>query len=171
MSYGSAGTGTTPHLDMEVIFTAISKVNITHVPYGPAQAVAAVVGNQVPVASTSLPPAVPHVNAGRVRPVAVTTARRSRILPNVPTVAESGFPGFADHNWFSFFVPASTPAPIVSKLNAEINRILQLADVKERLDTLSLDFTPNTPAQFAATLKAEVAQYAKMVKESGTKAD
>lgn len=171
MSYGSAGTGTTPHLDMELIFKAMSKVDITHVPYGPAQAVAAVIGNQVPIASTSLPPAVPHVNAGRVRPIAVTTAKRSRILPNVPTVAESGFPGFEDHNWFSFFVPAGTPPAVVTRLNAEINRILQLPDVKERLDALSLEFTPNSSAQFAATLKSEVAQYAKMIKESGTKAD
>jgi tripartite-type tricarboxylate transporter receptor subunit TctC len=93
VSYGSSGTGTTPHLDAELIFKALSKVDITHVPYGPAQAVTAVVGNQVPIASTSMPPAVPHVKANRVRPIAVTTAKRSAILPNVPTVAESGFAG------------------------------------------------------------------------------
>lgn len=170
-SYGSSGTGTTPHLDAELIFKAMSKVDITHVPYGPAQAVAAVVGNQVPIASTSMPPAVPHVKANRVRPIAVTTAKRSAILPIVPTVAESGFPGFDDHTWFSFFAPAGTPAAIVAKLNTEINRVMQLPDVKERLNVLSLEFTPNTSAQFSALLKAEIERYAKMVKQSGAKAD
>lgn len=173
-SYGSSGTGTTPHLDAELIFRAMAKIDITHVPYGPAQAVTAVVGNQVPIASTSMPPAVPHVKANRVRPIVVTTAKRSAILPGVPTVAESGVPGtagFDDHTWFSFFAPAGTPAAIVNKLNSEINRIMQLADVKERLDALSLEYTPNTPAQFAAAIKKEIPRYAEMVKQSGAKAD
>ncbi len=170
-SYGSSGTGTTPHLDAELIFKALSKVDITHVPYGPAQAVTAVVGNQVPIAFTSMPPAVPHVKAHRVRPIAVTTAKRSALLPEVPTVAESGFVGFADHTWFSFFAPAGTPPAIVAKLNAEINRVMQLPDVKERLAALSLEFTPNTSAQFAAVIQQEIARYAQMVKQSGAKAD
>lgn len=171
MSYASSGTGTTPHLDMEILFRSMRKVDITHVPYGPAQAVTAVLGNQVPVASTSMPPAVPHVKANRIRPIAVTSAKRSPILPDVPTVGESGFPGFADYTWFSFFAPAGTPPAIVKRLNAEITRILQLPDVKERLDAQSLVFTPNTPEQFAATLKAEVAMYAKMIREANVKAE
>ena len=171
VSYASSGTGTTPHLDAELIFKALSKVDISHVPYGPAQAVAALVGNQVPIAATSMPPAVPHVKANRVRPIAVTTAKRSGILPNVPTVAESGFAGFADHTWFSFFAPAGIPPAIVAKLNSEINRVMQLPDVKERLDALSLEFTPNSPAQFAATIREEIPRYAQMVKQSGAKAD
>ena len=171
MSYASSGTGTTPHLDMEMLFRSLARVDITHVPYAPATAVTAVAGNQVPVGSTSVPPAVPHLQSGRVRPIAVTTAARSRILPNVPTVAESGFPGFDDHTWFSFFAIAGTPPTIVNRLNQEISRILQLPDVKERLDAQSLVFTPNTPAQFSAALKTEVARYAKMVKESGARAD
>ena len=171
MSYASSGTGTTPHLDMEMIFRSLAKVDITHVPYAPATAVAAVAGNQVPVGSTSMPPAVPHLQADRIRPIAVTTAARSPILPNVPTVAESGFPGFDDHTWFSFFAPAGTPTAIVNRLNKEINRILQLPDIKTRLDAQSLVFAPNTPQQFAAALKVEVARYAKMVKESGARAD
>jgi tripartite-type tricarboxylate transporter receptor subunit TctC len=171
MSYASSGTGTTPHLDMELLFRSMSKINITHVPYGPAQAVTAVVGNQVPVASTSMPPAVPHVKAGRVRPLAVTSAKRSGVLPDVPTVGESGFAGFADYTWFSFFAPAGTPAAIVNQLNREISRILQLPDVKEKLAAQSLEFTPNSPAEFAATLKAEVDKYAVMVKQSGARVD
>jgi tripartite-type tricarboxylate transporter receptor subunit TctC len=171
MSYASSGTGTTPHLDMELLFRSMLKIDITHVPYGPAQAVAAVVGNQVPVASTSMPPAVPHVKAGRVRPLAVTSAKRSGVLPDVPTIAESGFAGFEDYTWFSFFAPAGVPPAIINQLNREMNRILQLPDVKERLASLSLEFTPNSPAEFAATLKAEVEKYAKMVKQSGAKVD
>lgn len=171
MSYASSGTGTTPHLDMELLFRSMSKIDITHVPYGPAQAVAAVVGNQVPVASTSMPPAVPHVKAGRVRPLAVTSAKRSGVLPDVPTVAESGFAGFADYTWFSFFALAGTPAAIVNQLNREISRILQLPDVKEKLAAQSLEFTPNSPADFAATLRAEVDKYALMVKQSGARVD
>ena len=171
MNYGSSGTGTTPHLDMELLFRTLAKVDITHVPYSPAAAVNAVVANQVPIASTSMPPAVPYVKAARLRPIAVTTAKRSAVLPETPTVAESGFPGFDDHTWFSFFAPAGTPAAIVNKLNAEITRILQLPDVKPRLDTLSLEFTPNTPADFAVRLRNEVQRYAKMVKDSGAKAD
>jgi tripartite-type tricarboxylate transporter receptor subunit TctC len=171
MSYASSGTGTTPHLDMEMIFKSLSRVDITHVPYAPATAAAAVVGNQVPIGCTSMPPAVPHLDSKRLKPIAVTTAARSPILPNVPTVAESGFPGFDDHTWFSFFAPAGTPAAVVTKLNKEINRILQHPDVKTRLDAQSLVFTPNTPQQFGAALKVEVARYAKMVKESGARAD
>ena len=171
MSYASSGTGTTPHLDMEMLFRSLSKTDITHVPYAPATAVTAVAGNQVPIGCTSMPPAVPHVQSGRVRPIAVTTIARSPILPNVPTVAESGFAGFDDHTWFSFFAPAGTPPAIVGRLNKEITRILQLPDVKERLDAQSLVFAPNTPQQFAATLRAEVKRYAVMVKESGARAD
>lgn len=171
MSYASSGTGTTPHLDMEMLFRSLSKVDITHVPYGPATAVTAVAGNQVPIGSTSMPPAVPHLQAGRVKPIAVTTIKRSPILPNVATVAESGFPGFDDYTWFSVFTMAGTPPAVVNKINREFGRILQLPDIKERLDAQSLVFTPNTPQQFAATLKAEVARYAKMVKESGARAD
>lgn len=171
MSYTSSGTGTTPHLNMEQLFKAHSKVQITHVPMGPPQAVAAVVGNQVPISATSMPPAVPHIKAGRVRPIVVTSAARSSILPDVPTVAESGFPGFSDYTWFSFFAPVGTPPAIVNNLNAEINRILQLPESKVRLDALSLEFTRNSSAEFAAALKAEVAKYAKMVKESGAKAE
>ncbi|MCL6567253.1 MAG: tripartite tricarboxylate transporter substrate binding protein [Acidobacteriia bacterium] len=171
LSYASSGTGTTPHLDMEMIFRSLAKVDITHVPYTPPTAAAAVAGNHVPVGCTTVPPAVPHLQAGRLRAIAVTTAKRSPLLPEVATVAESGFPGFDDHTWFSFFAPAGTPRAIVERLNKEINRILQLPEVKTRLDALSLVFTPNTPQEFAAALKVEVARYAKMVKESGARVD
>lgn len=171
LSYASSGTGTTTHLGMELLFRNLNKIEITHVPYGPAQAVNAVVGGQVPIGSTSMPPAVPLIKAGRIRGLAVTSARRSAALPDIPTVAEQGFPGFADYTWFSFFAPAGTPFAIVRKLNGEINRVLDLPDVREKLAQLSLDVTPNTPEQFASTLQTEVAKYAKVVKDSGARAD
>ena len=171
LNYGSSGTGTTPHLDMEMIFRSLAKVDVTHVPYTPPTAAAAIAGNQVPVGCTTIPPAVPHLDAKRVKPIAVSTIKRSPLLPSVPTVAESGFPGFDDHTWFSFFAPAGTPPAVVNRLNKEMNRILQLPDIKGKLDAQSLVFQPNTPQQFAAAIKLEVARYAKMVKESGARVD
>ena len=170
LSYASSGTGTTTHLAMALLKT-LAKVDIQHVPYSPATAVTAVVGGQVPIGSTSMPPAVPLIKGNRIRGLAVTSAKRSPALPEIPTVAEQGFPGFADYTWFAFFAPSGTPLPIVNKLNAGIQRALQAPDVKERLAGLSFDVTPNTAAEFATTLKAEVAQYAKVVKASGAKAD
>ncbi len=170
LSYGSSGTGTTPHLDME-LFKTLAKIEITHVPYSPAAAAAAVVSNQVPVGSTSMPPAVPFVKSGRLRAIAVTTAKRSAVLPDVPTVAESGFPGFDDYTWFSVFAPTGVSAAIVNQVNRDFTRALQSPAAKERLSALSLEFTPNTPGEFAARLKSEVAKYAQMVKQSGARVD
>ncbi len=167
LSYASSGAGTSPHLNMEQIFRVRNRIDITHVPMGPPQAVNAVAGLQVPIAATAMATAVPTVKSGRIRAVAVTSKGRSAILPDVLTVAEQGFPGFQDHTWFSFFAPAGAPPAIVAKLNAEINRILRQPESKTRLDTLSLEFVPKTPAEFAASLKAEVAGYARMVKDAG----
>lgn len=171
LSYGSSGTGTTPHLDMELLFKTLAKVDITHVPYSPAAAASAVVGNQVPVGSTSMPPAVPFVKSNRLRAIAVTTAKRSAVLPEVPTVAESGFAGFDDYTWFSVFAPVGIPAAVVNQVNRDFTRALQSPAAKERLAALSLEFFPNTPAEFAARLKTEVAKYAQIVKQSGARVD
>jgi tripartite-type tricarboxylate transporter receptor subunit TctC len=171
LSYGSSGTGTTPHLDMELLFRTLAKVDITHVPYSPAAAATAVVANQVPVGSTSMPPAVPHVKSGRLRPIAVTTAKRSAVLPEVPTVAESGFPGFDDYTWFSVFAPAGIPAAVVNQVNRDFSAALQSPAAKQRLAALSLEFTPNTPAEFAKRLRSEVEKYAQIVKQSGARVD
>jgi tripartite-type tricarboxylate transporter receptor subunit TctC len=171
LSYGSSGTGTTPHLDMELLFKTLARVDITHVPYSPAAAATAVVSNQVPVGSTSMPPAVPFVKNGRLRPIAVTTAKRSAVLPDVPTVAESGFPGFDDYTWFSVFAPVGVPATVVNQINRDFSAALQSPQAKERLAALSLEFTPNTPAEFAKRLKAEVEKYAQIVKQSGARVD
>src|SRR6185369_11649965 len=151
LSYASSGIGTTTHLSMERIKMA-AKVDITHVPYQPAQAVGAAVAGHTQISSTSMPPAVSQVKSGRVRAIAVTSARRSPALPEVPTVNEQGFTGFDDLTWIGFFVPAGMPQDLVDRLNAEITRALAAPDVQERLAQLGLEWRPNTPGEFAAFL-------------------
>jgi tripartite-type tricarboxylate transporter receptor subunit TctC len=170
LSYASSGVGTTTHLSMERI-KSLTKVDITHVPYQPAQAVGAAIAGHTQISSTSLPPAVTHVRGGRVRPLAVTSAQRSPALPDVPTVNEQGFSGFDDLTWTGFFVPAGTPQDLVNRINSEVTRALASPDVKERLATLGLQWKPNSSGEFAAFLREEVQKWAKAVKDSGAKAD
>jgi tripartite-type tricarboxylate transporter receptor subunit TctC len=171
MSYASSGTGTTTHLAAEVLFRQLNKLDITHVPHTPAAAVTAVVGGQVPIGSTSMPPAVPLAQSGKIRALAVTSAQRAPALPDVPTVAELGFPGFADYTWVAFLAPAGTPAAVVKRLNEEINRSLTANDVRERMTGLALDATPMTPAEFDKVLRNDVERYAKVVRQLDLKAD
>jgi tripartite-type tricarboxylate transporter receptor subunit TctC len=170
LSYASSGIGTTTHLSMERLKMA-AKVDITHVPYQPAQAVGAAVAGHTQISSTSMPPAVPHVRGGRVRAIAVTSAQRSPALPDVPTLNELGFPGFDDLTWTAFFAPAGMPQDLVNRLNSEINRALSAPDVRERLNQLGLEWRSNTSGEFAAFLRDEVQKWAKAVKDSGAKAD
>jgi len=170
LSYASSGIGTTTHLSMERIKT-IAKVDITHVPYQPAQAVGAAVAGHTQISSTSLPPAIGHVNAGRVRAIAVTSAKRSPALPEVPTVNEQGFSGFDDLTWTAFFAPAGMPQDLVNRLSREIGRALAAAEVRERLAGVGLDWSANTPAEFSVFLRDEVKKWAQAVKDSGAKAD
>ena len=170
LSYASSGIGTTTHLTMERLKTA-AKVDITHVPYQPAAAVGAVVGGHTQISSTSMPPAVPQVKAGKVRAIAVTSAQRSPALPEVPTVNEQGYSGFDDLTWVGFFAPAGTPSAVVARLNAELNRAFAAPDVRDRFGQLGLEARVNSSAEFALFLRAEVAKWAKAVKDSGAKAD
>ena len=170
LSYASSGIGTTTHLSMERIKMA-TKVDITHVPYQPAQAVGAAVAGHTQISSTSLPPAVPQVKAGRVRAIAVTSAQRSPALPDVPTVNEQGFSGFDDLTWIGFFVPVGTPAGVVARLNAELGRAFEAPETRERLAQQGLEWKPNSPAEFATFLRGEIVKWARAVKESGAKAD
>jgi len=170
LSYASSGIGTTTHLSMERIKT-LAKIDITHVPYQPAQAVGAAVAGHTQISSTSMPPAVPQVRAGRVRAIAVTSARRSPALPDVPTVNEQGFSGFDDLTWTGVFAPAGMPQDLVNRLNAEINKALMAGEVQDKLAQLGLEWKTNTSGEFAAFLRSEVQKWSKAVKESGARAD
>jgi len=171
LDYGSSGIGTTTHLGMELLFRTLANVEIQHVPFGPAQAVTAVVGGQVPVGSTSLPPALPMVRDGRLRGIAVTSLRRDPALPDVPTVAEQGFPGFEALTWFALTAPQGTPAGIADRMNAEINRALTSPELRQRLDAAGFVPDPRSRADFASYLKEEVTKWAAVVRASGATAE
>ncbi len=172
LSYASPGPGTTPHLTAELLLRTIYGVDIVQVPYtSGAAAAAAVVAGQVPIGCLAMPSVVPHAKSGRLRGIAVTSAQRTPALPEVPTVAESGHPGYEDYTWVAFMAPRGTPRAIVAKLNAEIAKLLKEPVVSQRLAPLGFDYTPNTPAEFEDYLKREVAKWAKVVKDTGARVD
>jgi tripartite-type tricarboxylate transporter receptor subunit TctC len=170
LAYGSPGIGTAPHLSMERIKT-LAKIDITHVPYQPAQAVTALVGGETPVLSISLSIQLPQIKAGKIRPLAVTSVQRSAWLPDVPSVSEQGYKGSDELNWFGIFAPAATPNAVAARLNTEINRILQLPDIRDKLAQQGLDYRRNSLVEFSAFIKSEVPKLAKAVKESGAKVE
>jgi tripartite-type tricarboxylate transporter receptor subunit TctC len=171
LDYGSSGIGTTTHLGMELLFRRFIGVEVQHVPFGPAQAITAVVGGQVPIGSTSLPPALPMVREGKLRGIAVTSLQRDPALPDVPTVAEQGFPGFEALTWFAMVAPPGTPAAICDRMNAEVNQALGSTDLRSRLNAAGFVPDPRPRAGFAAYLGAEVAKWAEVVRASGAKAE
>ncbi|WP_426959169.1 tripartite tricarboxylate transporter substrate binding protein [Muricoccus radiodurans] len=171
LDYGSSGTGTTTHLGMELLFRSRAGAEMQHVPFGPAQAVTAVVAGQVPVGSTSLPPALPLVREGRIRPIAVTGLRRDPALPEVPTVAESGFPDFEALTWFALMAPPGTPAAVTERMNAEVNRALAAPEMRARLDAMGFLPAAMDRAGYGAYLRAEVAKWAEVVRTSGATAE
>jgi tripartite-type tricarboxylate transporter receptor subunit TctC len=170
-AYAHSGTGTTPHLGAELLFRTLARVQATPVAFGPAQAATAVVGNQAPIGSTSLPPALPLIREGRVRGIAVAGARRDPTLPDLPTVAEQGFPGFEASTWFGLFAPARTPAEGVQRLLAEVPRAMAAPDLVARLAALSLTDPGLVGEAAAAYARAEAARWAAVVRSSGATAD
>ncbi|MBL8360919.1 MAG: tripartite tricarboxylate transporter substrate binding protein [Rubrivivax sp.] len=171
LSYASSGNGTTTHLGAEWLFRALAKVDITHVPFQPAAATNAVVSGQVPIASTSMPPAVPFAKSGKVRPIAVMSTSRSPALPEVPTVAELDYPGFEANTWFGIFAPAKVAPEILDRLNAEIAKALAARPVAERFEALSLEAQPMDRPAMRRYVEGEVAKWGKLVKDIGAKAD
>ena len=169
-NYASSGIGTTTHLSMERLKSA-AKIDIVHVPYQPAAAINAVVAGHTQMASTSMPPAVPMIKAGRLKALAVTSANRSPLLPDVPSITEFGYKEFDDYTWFGFFAPAGTPASVIEKLNAALNRAMESSDVVEKFAQLGMSSSPNSATEFGSFLKAEVPKWAAVVKSSGAKAD
>jgi tripartite-type tricarboxylate transporter receptor subunit TctC len=146
---------------------------MTHIPYkgGSGQMVSDLLAGQVQLASMGLPPAMPYVKSGRLRVIAVTSAKRSPLLPQAPTVAETGLPGYEVNSWYGVFAPPALPKEIIAKINADIVTVLALADVKERLAGLGAEPQPMTPDDFGKFVRDDIAKWSKVVKESGAKID
>jgi tripartite-type tricarboxylate transporter receptor subunit TctC len=169
LTYASPGTGSSPHLSGE-LFKTMTGAPIVHVPYkGAAPAVNDLLGGQVTMSFDTVPSSAPHVKAGKLRALAVTSDKRIALFPDVPTVAESGVPGYESTTWFGLLAPAGTPREIVAKLNAEVVKALQTAQMKERFETQGAAPVGNTPAQFATVLRSDMAKWGKVIKDSGIK--
>jgi tripartite-type tricarboxylate transporter receptor subunit TctC len=165
LSYGSSGPGTLTHLAMEQLKQAAG-IDLVHVPYrGIGPAIADVLGGQTQALFPGLAAALPHIKAGKMRPLAVTGSRRHPLLPDVPTFQESGFEGFDGVQWYGIVGPAGIPAPIVVRLNTEINRMLGEADLRERLASEALEPMPMSPEQFAQYIRDDVARWSRLARE------
>ncbi len=170
LNYASLGNGTAAHLGMEML-KSDAGVDITHVPYkGSAPAVSDLLAGQVQMMVDGLPSALPHIKAGKLRAIALTSLRRAPSLPDLPTISET-YPGFYADAWSGLFSPRGTPQPVVDKLSAEVQRILKLPDVREKLVALGAEPVGSTQAEFTAHVKREIEKWAKVVKTSGAKVD
>ncbi|MDB5810081.1 MAG: hypothetical protein JWN94_2203 [Betaproteobacteria bacterium] len=171
LTYGSGGSGSPPHLTAE-LFKATAGVDMTHIPFkGSAPSVLALVGGQVDLSFSTVVIVLPQVQANRLRALAVTSPRRSKTMPEMPTLNEAGMPGFESQQWFGLFAPAALPAGILGSLNTEATRILALPELRERLAREGAEPGTLTPPEFAAFLQADFARWAKVVKQSSAKAE
>lgn len=171
LNYGSTGNGSAAHLIGE-LFKGTAGIDLVHVPYrGSAPAVTDLLSGQVQIMFATLPTVLPHVQAGKLRGLAITAGNRLLTLPDVPTLTEAGFPGLVADAWFGLFAPVGTPAAIVDRLNAETASGLQAPDARDSLAKLGFQLTSSTPAQFTDHVRAEVAKWAKVIKDSGAKVD
>ena len=165
LNYASAGAGSTTHLAMEMLKQAAA-IDIVHVPYkGNGPAGVATLGGQVQALFGSMPAVLPHAKSGKLRPIAVGTTKRSPALPEVPTVAESGFPGFEVSLWLGFFAPKGTPAPIVNRLQGDLTKIAQSPEMKEQFEKNGADPLTTTPAELVKLMKTELAKYSDVIKK------
>ena len=171
LSAGSSGIGATGHLAIE-LFNVMAGVKLVHVPYkGGGPAMTDLVGGQVQLIFATTASAGPQIKAGRIKGIAVTTAKRSALMPELPTIAEAGLAGFDANNWYGIVVPVRTPRAIIDQLNAEVTKVLGMPDVKATLFNQGLDPAPGTPEQFGAYIKSERIKWAKVIKASGAKAE
>jgi tripartite-type tricarboxylate transporter receptor subunit TctC len=172
LAFASPGAGTTPHLTAENLFHVRWKADITHVPFkGAGPAVAGLLGGQPPVGCVAGSGPMSNIKAGKLRALAVSSAKRLAQLPDVPTLDELGYPGMEDYTWVGLFVPAGTPRDIADKLNAAVLKAVQSPDLKQRLDALAFEVTAAPLDDTASTVKAEVAKWARVVRETGAKAE
>jgi len=167
LNYAGSGIGAVAHLAAE-LFKNDTATNIVHIAYkSAAPALTDLIAGQTQLMFATALSVQPHLQAKRLRPLAVTTPQRARAFPELPTVAEAGVPGFEATTWHGVLVPAGTPATIVGKLNAEINRLLQLPDVRERLGNLGAEIVGGTPKEFAEHIQREIPRWAKVIKAAG----
>jgi len=171
MNYGSGGAGTSNHLAGE-LFNIVTGAKLVHVPYkGVNLAMQGVLAGEIQLVFIGIPAALPHIKAGKLRALALVAPQRSPALPEVPTVAEAGLKDFEVTTWYGIMTPAGTPRPIVSRLNAELVKIMHTPDVKERLAGMATDPRTSTPEEFAAYLKQEIAKWGDVVRKANLKAD
>jgi tripartite-type tricarboxylate transporter receptor subunit TctC len=170
LNYGSTGNGTTGHLSGELLNDQ-AKIDLVHIPYRGATAVTDLLGGQIQLMFATIPSVIQHVRAGSLRAIAVTSRRRSPALPEIPTVAESGYPGFEASSWYGFVAPAGTPDPIIRKLHALIAGIVNIPEINEQLSSQGADPVGNTPEEFAQYMRRETDKWAKVVKASGIRID
>ncbi len=169
--YASGGNGTSQHLTAELM-KSMSGTYMLHIPYrGAGPAMTDLLGGQVDLMFDNLPTALPHIKAGKLRGLAVTSAVRSPLAPELPTMAESGVPGFELSTWFAFFAPAGTPREIVDKIAGDMRRVLAQPDMQQRLAAIGVDIKASTPDELAAFQRAELAKWGKIIKDSGAKVD
>jgi tripartite-type tricarboxylate transporter receptor subunit TctC len=169
VNYGSPGSGSTPHLAAEM-FARAAGITLTHVPYkGGAPAIADVLGGQLPLVAVNALEVLPHVKAGKLRVLATLSAERVATLPEAPTIAESGFPGFEASVWHAFIAPKGTPAAVVERLRAEVHKALADPEMKERLAGLGAVVSPTTPQELAALVRTEHERYGRVIREGNIK--
>ena len=171
VAFASPGNGSTPHMAVE-LFTHRAGVSLMHVPYrGGAPAITDVIGGQVPLVAVNALEALPHVKSGKLKVLAVLSPNRSPIFPEVPTIAESGFPGFEASVWYGFVAPAATPKPIIAKLHAEVQKALQTTEVRERMSAVGGEVLPGSAEMFTALIRSENQRYTKLVRDANIKPD
>jgi len=171
LNYATAGIGTSSHIGADYLLRVLAKLDAVHVPFkGGGPATIAVLGNQVEVLYGSMA-GLPHIQAGRMKPLGIASLKRIEALPDVPTVAEAGFPGFEERSWVGFFVPSGTPTAIVNRLNQEVNRALTSPDLVANIKLRGMQTHPGSPADFARHVRAEVEKWAKMIKVTGVKVE
>ena len=171
LSFATPGSGTTPHLSTE-LFKNLAGIQMTHIPYkGAGPAMVDVVGGHVQLLMDNIPSVQTNVSGGRLKVIGVTSAKRSGAMPNAPTFAESGLPGFEANSWWALLVPAATPREIVARLNAEMLKVLQSAETREKFLGVGAEPAPGTPEEANAHIRGEVAKWAPIVKASGARVD
>lgn len=171
ISFASPGNGSTPHMAIE-FFKRAAGISLLHIPYrGGSPALTDVIGGQLPLVAVNALEVQPHVKSGRLKVLAVLSANRTSVFPNVPTIAESGFPGFEASVWYGLVAPAATPKPVVAKLHAEVQKALQTQVVRDRMAAVGGEVLPGSAEQFAALIRSERLRYEKLVREANIKPD